>query len=68
MSTKKSAPAQVKAPTNLSISHCNFTSKPSKATVAAVVAIANAAAENAKALQAAASMLRAPDSLLKVQQ
>jgi hypothetical protein len=58
---------QTKQPAHFTVANCNFSSTPADAaTVAAVTALATAAAENAKAIQAAAAMLKAPDALLKI--
>jgi len=58
---------QKETPKTYSLSHCNFEAKPADAdTVRAAIAIAEAAAQNAKALQAVAAMLKGPDSLLRI--
>lgn len=65
MATKKQPTTKAK-PQPVVVSNCTFTSTPAEGTVECAALIAEAVIENAKALQAAAAMLKAPDSLLRI--
>lgn len=66
MATKKQPTTKAKPQRDIVVSNCAFTSTPAVGTMECAAMIAEAVIENAKALQAAAAMLKAPDSLLRI--
>lgn len=62
MATKKPA---AKTPFTYSVNHCNFVGV-SDQQASALMALANAMAEQAKAVQAVAAALKGPDALLSI--
>ena len=66
MASKKTAPKKsIPQPTSFLVTNCTFTSNPGEGTVECVALIANAVIENAKALQAAAAMLKPADTMVR---
>jgi len=65
MATKKQTSQSSSEKQSFVVSNCNFTSTPAEGTVECVMLIANAVLENAKALQAAAVMLKPSDTMVR---
>lgn len=64
MATKKQPTIEAKPQHSFVVKGCTFTSTPAEGTVECAKLIVQAALENAKALQSAAAMLKAPDCML----